>query len=430
MSVRAHVGVAIATILAAASASASDLDGMFRVSGYGTFGLTHSDEDQADFVNSPVLQPKGAGYSDEWSTDVESRLGLQVNARFSDRFSGVVQLVSEAVNNVTWNGDVNENYVPSLEWANVSYRVTNDFTVRAGRVVLPIMAMSEIRKVGFAQHWVRPPVDVYANVPFTSSDGLDLSYRFDVAGGANTLRAHVGTQSLRSKQMGQTDTWGVNSTFEKDAWTVRAAYMLADARAINSPFDSMFGGFAAAARQVPGGDASADRALQLLEQFDPANKGKIHVYDLAFTYDPGNWFVLGEFMHEDSRWIVNPLTSGLISGGVRLNNFKPYVTYSRIKTNTRAISENSIPLAGLPPDMAGFGSVLNGIVAGFVRTDNSQQTLAAGVRWDFTRNFALKAQYDHIDMDDGSIGLLGNQQPGFKPGGSLNVFSLTLDYVF
>jgi hypothetical protein len=53
-----------------------------------------------------------------------------------------------------------------------------------------------------------------------------------------------------------------------------------------------------------------------------------------------------------------------------------------------------------------------------------------GVRWDFIRNAALKVQYQYLDLDDGSPGVLTNTQPGFEPGGSVNLFSAAIDFVF
>jgi hypothetical protein len=43
---------------------------------------------------------------------------------------------------------------------------------------------------------------------------------------------------------------------------------------------------------------------------------------------------------------------------------------------------------------------------------------------------ALKAQYDHVDLDEKSAGRFGNVQPAFQRGGSVNLFSLALDFVF
>jgi opacity protein-like surface antigen len=61
---------------------------------------------------------------------------------------------------------------------------------------------------------------------------------------------------------------------------------------------------------------------------------------------------------------------------------------------------------------------------------SSQQTISAGLRWDFAEGFALKAQYDYVDLDANSGGRLANHQPNFQPGTNLNVFAIGVDYVF
>jgi len=80
--------------------------------------------------------------------------------------------------------------------------------------------------------------------------------------------------------------------------------------------------------------------------------------------------------------------------------------------------------------LAGYGAMLNGIVASFGAGSESQQTLTAGLRWDFMKNVDLKVQYDNVRLDAGSTGLFVNEQPGFRLGSSANVFSATIDFVF
>ena len=46
------------------------------------------------------------------------------------------------------------------------------------------------------------------------------------------------------------------------------------------------------------------------------------------------------------------------------------------------------------------------------------------------RNAALKLQYDRLNLDAGSSGRLGNVHPAFQPGGTVNVFSVAVDFVF
>ena len=59
-----------------------------------------------------------------------------------------------------------------------------------------------------------------------------------------------------------------------------------------------------------------------------------------------------------------------------------------------------------------------------------QKTITMGARWDFASNAAFKVQYDHINLDDNSSGILTNVQPDFKLGDSVNLLSLVVDFTF
>jgi hypothetical protein len=424
----------VAMMLGNATASAG-ADDLFHLHGYGTLGIAHSDEDQADFVTSSLIQPEGAGHTHAWSTALDSKVGLQLDMTITDRLSGVVQLVSEAASNNTWDGDPNEEYVPSLEWANLSYRVTDELTVRAGRIVLPLLMVSEFRKVGFAQHWIRPPVEAYGEPPFTSSDGLDLSYRGQLGSAVNTLRGHYGYGSLRSTVESQLTVWGVNDTIERGAWTVRAGYMSVHFHSPTPGFTTLFQNYAhlAGAFGAPG-QAAAAQAARLDMKYSTWYGQAIQNTEVGVSYDPGRWFVMGEVVLQRTDGIAKSYDSGYVSGGYRLGAFTPYATYARIKEQER--NEGRVPtaIAGVPPNLrgaiAGMGSAINGIITGIVDTRSSQQTLGLGLRWDFAPNFAVKTQYEYVDLDEGSQGRLGNIQPGFEPGGDLNLFSVVVDYVF
>ncbi len=63
-------------------------------------------------------------------------------------------------------------------------------------------------------------------------------------------------------------------------------------------------------------------------------------------------------------------------------------------------------------------------------TNPVQDTLSIGGRWDFMSNAALKLQYDHTRIGAGSSGVLINLQPGYQSGGTVNVFSAAIDFVF
>lgn len=128
----------------------------FMFDGFGTLGLVHSGEQEADFVANP-LRSDGAGFTREWSSEVDSRLGLQLTAALTKKLTAVVQVIVEQRHD--------DHYQPTLEWANLKYSFTEDFSVRFGRTALPTFASSDFRKVGYASPWVRPPVELYSLVP-------------------------------------------------------------------------------------------------------------------------------------------------------------------------------------------------------------------------------------------------------------------------
>lgn len=59
-----------------------------------------------------------------------------------------------------------------------------------------------------------------------------------------------------------------------------------------------------------------------------------------------------------------------------------------------------------------------------------KKSFTLGLRWDLVESAALKFEYQHIRLDDLSAGRFGNLQPGFKPGGNADLFSIALDFVF
>jgi len=349
----------------AASAGDSTDSGqsIFSLSGFGTLGVAHSSEDRADFVsNTGSLVPDGAGHSRRWSFDVDSRVAAQLTADFDDRLSAVVQVIAEQ--------QADDTYTPAVEWANVKYDFTPDFSVRVGRTILPAFLTSTYRKVGYANPWVRPPVEVYTLLPISNNDGVDAAYKLHTGDVTNTIETLYGQKDSKTVGGGTVrarDTWEITDTLEYGDLTAHAAY-----------------------HQV---------RLSLAEgiPFSP-----VKLFTLGASYDPGDWFVMGEFAANRSD-AVGDSNGWYVTGGYRIGDFTPYVTYSRLD----ALSN---PGLGFPP-------------AG-------QKNISAGVRWDFHKNFDLKLQYEHIRLDAGSAGTLSDIQSDFQPGGTVNVTSVVVDFVF
>jgi hypothetical protein len=147
------------------------------------------------------------------------------------------------------------------------------------------------------------------------------------------------------------------------------------------------------------------------------------------SYDPGDWFAMSEWTRISSHSFLGVNTAWYATVGYRLGKLTPYLTSSQI--TAPAVSNSGLAAAGFPPELAGTVTALNaGLDAVLDSTHHVQRSLSIGGRWDFVKNVDLKVQYDHMRIGADSTGTLINIQPGFQPGGTVNVFSTTVDFVF
>lgn len=403
--------LAMVLYVAGARADAPEDKPMFSFSGFGTLGVVHSSESQADFSTSSVFKPDGAGYTHTWSHSVDSLIGAQVTANFTPQISAILQVISEQ----NYDGS----YRPHVEWANIKYQFTPDFFVRAGRVVMPSFLVSDFRKVGYASPWVRPPVEVYSLVPITKNDGLEASYRQHFGEVTNTIQAIYG--SLKNTEVGGTHSyarqhWGIFNTTEYGPLTISIVYHQAHLTIEGlHPFFENFRVFG------PQGNAIADK-------YDCDGK-LIPFGSIGASYDPGKWFLMGEWATTNGHCFVGSQTGWYAGGGYRLGKFTPYLTYGQLKVNSNT-SDPGLDLTTVPPSMAGFAAGLNAGLNGILGSTAAQETVSIGGRWDFAKSADLKLQFDQTRNGAGSPGTLINRQPGFQPGGKVDLFSIAVDFVF
>lgn len=388
---------------------ARGLSDVFRLSGFGTIGVAGSDNDRADFVSN-MVQPNGAGYTRDWSANVDSRLGIQLTYLPTDKFSAVLQVTAEQEYDNSWD--------PDIEWAFLQYDLTPNLSVRAGRMVLPIYMFSEFRKVSFALPWVRPPGEFY-NVPNHTTDGLGVLYKHHLGEFNYTFYGTYGQDDSRFPGMGGGPD--VNSK-SREAITLSntldykdTAFRLSYSRVkINlETLDDLFGLYRFFG---PEGE-------EIYDEFS-ADDREISLLALGVWHDPGSWFAGGEWSRQFSETFIQPGDSWYVTAGYRIKDFTPYFSYAQTRR-----SHGSIPLltaASGPPFVVG---PLNDLLTAVVRPLR-QSTVSVGTRWNFAENAAFKVQLDHIMTEDNSSSLLSNVQPDFDFGDSVNVLSFTVDFVF
>lgn len=131
-------------VLGVASLPAMAVD--FSLSGYGTLGYARSDAPNAyqRFID------------DAGTFKRDSVLGLQLNAQFNPEWSATVQ------GKLAPAADSDRDAKATLSWAFLSYRPTDDWLLRAGKLRIPFYLHSENADVGTTFTAARLPVEVYS----------------------------------------------------------------------------------------------------------------------------------------------------------------------------------------------------------------------------------------------------------------------------
>lgn len=392
---------------AACAATASPA---WKLSGFGTVGVVHSDEAQADFTAS-IMKGDGAGRTASWSRHVDSKLGAQVDVALDPRWSAVLQVVTEQ--------RLDYSYQPRVEWANIKYQVTPELALRLGRIALPMFIAADYRKVGYAYPWVRPPLEVYGVLPLTNSDGADLSWHWNGEALRSTTQVFYGRTDVPlydGARLRGHGIAGLSHTVEQGAFSARASVITS--RLSVSLFGELFDAL----------DGVKPQGRDIARRLRIAGK-RASASSIGLNYDPGQWFVLGEAGRSKVDGYLGSTRSAYLSGGWRHANLTPYATWARVWGEAPEGS-SALPLAGLSPPDAAAGAALNTALATMLRAIPSQSTIGAGLRWDLASNMAFKLQHERVTTKRGSRGMFINTVPGYQSGRTAQVTSVALDFVF
>jgi hypothetical protein len=395
--------LALACAAACGLAHAQSDETSLNFSGFATAGVVRTTESRAVF-GVPGQADDGATRSASFTPD--TKLGLQLSGKLNSMFSATGQVITK------YTGD--GNWTPTVEWAFVKAQLTPQVGVRVGRIGLPIFSVSDFRDVNYANVWMRPPLDVYGQVPVSHADGADISWQFQLAGATVNTQLFGGKSSAvyTGNKLDLKDIYGLNATVELDGgWTLRLGHVESKLTVHNAALNGLL--------TVVNGAGFTSVAQQL----DPTNK-PASFSGLGLGYDQGNWVASAEYTRRKNQSYVSDTTGWYTSVGYRIGNFTPYAVISAIKVDDSNVV-NTIP-KGVAPALTGLSMAVDGAVA---TQALGQKSAALGLRWDAYRNTALKFQMEHIKIDGGR-GLFGYPQTGFGDGASVNVYGLSVDHVF
>jgi hypothetical protein len=149
----------------------------------------------------------------------------------------------------------------------------------------------------------------------------------------------------------------------------------------------------------------------------------------GLSYDPHDWFATAEWGHLTTSSALGDRSGWYASGGYRIGQFTPYVIHAAVSTGSNT-SDPGLNAAALPPPLAAAAVGLNAALNSILGSAATQRTDSLGMRLDFTHNVALTVQYDRMHLGAGSAGTLINLQPGFQRGGTVNIVTAVIDFVW
>lgn len=402
MSFQLRMAAAALAGLASSAQAQAQSESVFSVSGFGTLGVVGTNQDGAEYVVPG--QVRGADKS--WSGEVDSKLGLQLGAKFNRQFSATLQVLSKQ--------DGKGKFTPQVEWAFAKWQATPGLALRAGRMGGPFFAVSDFRDVGYANTWLRPPIDVYGQVPVSHFDGADLSWQTSVAGKALGLQVFGGRSSshVEHTKVEIDALVGVNASIELlDGLSLRLGHATGKLTVNSGALNDLVG----VLRRTPFAGVG--------DQLDPNDK-RASFSGVGLTYDQGNWIVLAEYTMRKTKTFIPDTTGWYTTVGYRVGKFTPYATLSRLKTDDSNV-DNTIPASVVLP---GMQAPLRVYVDGATAAQSTpQKTIAVGVRWDAMRNLAVKAQFDRIKTT--GAGQFYDADASFW-NKRVHVYSLAVDFVF
>jgi len=413
------IATLLALPLAASMAQAQDSAGFppIKISGFGTAALTYADTEGAEFVRPN----QAAGSSKDFRTGIDSNLGLQadmaVNSWLSLTAQGLVRR------------DAEEGYGAELSWAFAKARISDELSVRVGRVGLPVFMISDYRNVGYANHMLRPPAEVYSQVPFNSIDGLDLTWQHGF--GDTSLTAQLAYGGVKAPLSGNIHAKGksvaaLNISAEHGPFTLRAGHATTKVSVEDSvSLNTLVGGLRAA-----GAGYRFNQLVTLANEIEAHDK-RASFSSLGLAMDWNNIVLQTEYAKRKTKTYINDTSAWYAMAGYRIGKFMPYASHSVLKIDGAIV--NTVPAACPAGYPAACTPTMQQLGAGVRRLPNTgvgqgeQSTNTLGVRWDFASSVALKAQIDRVTPKNGT-GLFVNAQPGFRD--SVTVGAVALDFVF
>lgn len=407
----------ISLLFAAPCLATNDSEGPLpvRLSTFGSLAIISGPDDLS--ANRTIGY--GDTFHDGFSWKHDSLLGVQADATILPSLSATAQLVVKD----RPDDSINE----SIEWLFVSWRPSQTFTLRTGRLGADFHMLADYRNVSYAYLWQRPPTEFYGPVLFENFDGADLSFSSRLGPGllhaklfAGVINQPIVAMKDQNADLEVEPFYGGRLSYEAMPWQLSTGFA-------HTTFASNLSNLAEADAILadPGVQfVWADAAL-LREELHTKDKD-ILFYSLGISYDDNSWQVQTELGYLDSSWLgLRSITSAYLSVGRRFGLYTPYIVLAT------AQADSSSTTIDPPPSVFGLDELYSALIPMINGNMVDQDTLSLGVRRDIGQNMTLKLQWDHTTVEQGADGLWWNET-GETPLAQTDVdlLSLSLNWMF
>ncbi|WP_333607302.1 porin [Arsukibacterium sp.] len=321
------------------------------------------------------------GYDDKIDFKNESLIALQIRSDLGDKLSVTAQLL----------GRGQEDFDVGFEWAFISYQLSDNMTINAGRLRTPFYKYSDFKDVGYAYDWLRVPQGVYG-LGFDNIEGISFYRTAQLGGMESSLQlvagGYSGTTSFSGTEVNATidSIAGITWELSAQALSMRLAYLTGKTSIDVSPI-VLAPGFNVG-NLFTTLDSVGVSALR--RDIDIVNESAQFLGG-GLTYDDGDWIAVTELTQvKVNNSFIATQRNYYLSVGKRFNSFTPYISFER--EDNKSKNEIYQPYASaLPPAL--FQPVV-GLVTSQAR---KADTMNLGLRYDFHPSAAFKLQYSSED---------------------------------
>lgn len=331
------------------------------------------------------------GYTDSYSFSEESMFALQASGDINDKMTATVQLLARG----------EDNYDVEFEWAYLTYQLTDNASISAGRLRLPLFRYSASLDVGYSYHWINAPHSVY-DVPFNNIDGVrfdystfagDWEYNFQVAAGNFENEVSGGISEGKNVAL-----FSAEATYE---WfKIRGVYGFNKASFRQQELDAVFAQLETVAPNVA-------NFLEIEEDTGTYS-------GIGIEIDQFDWFVSGEYVTVEIEESFTPKdTAWYVTGGMRVGKWTPSLTYENFDSNEpfKGLDELSVLPAEVQQQLR---PIVVGTQLAFIE---AYDVYTATVRYDYDTNVAFKADISHYSDE-------------LNPQADTTLLRLAVNYVF